>query len=73
MQMQLAFPVSLPVTWHCSMLMTAWSRCDFSFLCDEPVVCLSFENVMTDWECIQLDNPCPPQCLLVLVDAVLSQ
>lgn len=32
-----------------------------------------FENVMTDWECIQLDNLCPPQHLLVLVDAVLSQ
>lgn len=63
---------SLLVTWHCSMLMTAWGRCDFHF-CDKPVVYLLLENVMTDRECIQLDNPCPPQHLLVLVDAVLSQ
>lgn len=53
------------------MLITAWSRCDFH-LCDEPVVYLSFANVMTDWECFQLDNSCPPQHLLLLVDTELQ-
>jgi len=31
MQKQLSFSTSLPVTWYCNMLMTAWSRCDFHF------------------------------------------